>query len=131
MFELKQRFYFEAAHTLNREIQKDSSRRIHGHTYHAEVTLSGELDPTTGMVFDLGHLRKELEVVKSALDHQFLDEVQGIGPATMENLCCFIWNSLEASLPGLKSVALSREASGDSCIYIPDGRRRNSVEDRV
>ena len=40
-YHLTQRFYFEAAHTLQREIEAEGSRRIHGHTYIAEVTLSG------------------------------------------------------------------------------------------
>jgi 6-pyruvoyltetrahydropterin/6-carboxytetrahydropterin synthase len=56
--ELSQRFYFEAAHTLRRALEKDSglresSLRIHGHTYHAEVTLRGEPSPETGMLIDL------------------------------------------------------------------------------
>jgi len=36
-FELSQQFYFEAAHTLHREIDQEGRRRIHGHTYHARV----------------------------------------------------------------------------------------------
>ena len=41
MFELSQSFYFEAAHTLRRDLETAAeaagSRRIHGHTYQAEV----------------------------------------------------------------------------------------------
>mgnify|MGYP000178535474 CR=1 FL=1 len=44
-FELSQRFYFEAAHTLHRTIDAEGSLRIHGHTYHAEVTIAGQPDP--------------------------------------------------------------------------------------
>ena len=36
----------------------ESSKRIHGHTYHAEVTLRGEPDRETGMVMDLGFVRR-------------------------------------------------------------------------
>ena len=38
-FTLSQRFFFDAAHTLQREIEAEGSRRIHGHTYHAEVSV--------------------------------------------------------------------------------------------
>ena len=38
-FTLSQRFFFDAAHTLQREIEAEGSRRIHGHTYHAEVAV--------------------------------------------------------------------------------------------
>jgi len=54
---LSQRFFFDAAHTLRREIEAEGSRRIHGHTYHAEVSVRGPLDAATGMVIDLGLLR--------------------------------------------------------------------------
>ena len=59
-YEITQRFFFDAAHTLRREIEAEGSRRIHGHTYHCEVSLAGRPDPTTGMVSDLGHLRAHL-----------------------------------------------------------------------
>jgi 6-pyruvoyl-tetrahydropterin synthase len=41
MFELSKQFWFDAAHTLNRSIDAESSRRIHGHSYRAEVTVRG------------------------------------------------------------------------------------------
>ena len=84
-FELSQRFYFEAAHTLNRKIETEGSLRIHGHTYEAEVALVGTPDPASGMLIDLALLRQEIERVRSMLDHRFLDEVQEIGPVTLEN----------------------------------------------
>ena len=114
-FELSQRFYFEAAHTLRRKIETEGSLRIHGHTYHAEVTISGAPDPTTGMMMDLAFLRQEVEKVRQQLDHRFLDEVPGIGPATLENLCDFIHRQLAASLPQLSSIRVWRPASGDAC----------------
>ena len=56
-YEISQRFYFDAAHTLKRTIEAAGSRRIHGHTYHCEVTLAGAPDAKSGMVSDLGLLR--------------------------------------------------------------------------
>ena len=113
--ELTQAFYFEAAHTLRRYVEGEveSSKRIHGHTYHAEVTLRGEPDPATGMVMDLGFVRRELANLRERLDHRFLDEVPGIGPATLENLCAFIARELRPALPLLVRVAVFRPTSGD------------------
>ena len=59
-YELSQRFYFEAAHTLRRKIDAEGSLRIHGHTYHAEVTISGKPDPESGMMMDLAFLHEHL-----------------------------------------------------------------------
>lgn len=113
--ELSQRFYFEAAHTLRRTLETDSSLRIHGHTYHAEVMLRGEPDPTSGMLVDLAVLRAALAGVRETLDHRLLDEVPGLGPATLENLCQFIWRALAPQLPQLARVTVERQASGDKC----------------
>ncbi len=115
-YELSQRFYFEAAHTLRRTIETEGSLRIHGHTYEAEVTVSGYADPKTGMLVDLGYLRQQVARVRELLDHRFLDEIEHLGPATLENLCGFIRNQLKPTLPQLYSVMVERKASGDRCV---------------
>ena len=114
--ELSQRFFFEAAHTLRRKLEAEGSRRIHGHTYEAEVTVAGVPDPATGMVMDLAVLRAEIARVRAQLDHHFLDEVPGLGPATLENLCAYLRRELEPGTPGLCAVMIERKASGDRCV---------------
>jgi 6-pyruvoyltetrahydropterin/6-carboxytetrahydropterin synthase len=120
IYELSQQFYFEAAHTLNRDIETTGSRRIHGHTYHAEVTLLGEPEERSGMVADLGSVRRHIEAVKSLLDHHFLDDVPDLGPATLENLCKFIFDQMISRCPQLLSVSVARPASGDKCVLRKD-----------
>ena len=114
-YELSQRFFFDAAHTLLRKIEADSSRRIHGHTYSAEVTIAGQPDPTTGMVKDLGEVRKAVADVKQQLDHHFLDEVPGLGIPTLENLCQFIAKCMAAQGLEITQVRVWREGTGDAC----------------
>ncbi len=113
-YELAQRFDFEAAHTLARRIDAAPSKRIHGHTYHAEVALRGQPDPQTGMLMDLGYFRRLLEDVREQLDHHLLNEVEGLDKPTLEGLCAFIAARLREPLPQLASVKVWR-ASGDSC----------------
>jgi 6-pyruvoyltetrahydropterin/6-carboxytetrahydropterin synthase len=117
MFELSKQFRFDAAHTLNRVIETESSRRIHGHSYRAEVTVRGKPDPVTGMIVDLGLLQRALEEAHEALDHRFLDEMNDLGPATMENLCAWIWRKLASTIGNLSRVAVYRDSSGDACFY--------------
>jgi 6-pyruvoyltetrahydropterin/6-carboxytetrahydropterin synthase len=117
LFTISQRFFFDAAHTLRREIEAEGSRRVHGHTYHAEVFLAGPRDPATGMVLDLGLLRQALAEVRERLDHHMLDEVPGLGTPTLENLCLFIAESLPAPLRRRATrVHVWRDALGDSCM---------------
>jgi 6-pyruvoyltetrahydropterin/6-carboxytetrahydropterin synthase len=115
-YQISQRFYFEAAHTLNREFETDASRRVHGHTYHARISVKGMPDPSTGMVVDLALLRNAVERIKATLDHRLLDEVPGLGFPTLEGLCAYIAEHLSALALPASSVEVWREASGDSCI---------------
>lgn len=70
----------------------------HGHNYILEVTLEGEPDPVTGMVFDLRRLKEILnESVVRDMDHRFLNEevppFDKVVP-TAENLALEIWRRL-------------------------------------
>ena len=113
--EISQTFFFDAAHTLDRLIETAGSKRIHSHTYNAEVFLTGRPDPGTGMVMDLGLVRREVALLRERLDHHLLDEVDGLGPPTLENLCQFIFSNLLPALPALTSVRVWRVSMGDGC----------------
>lgn len=123
MHELCKQFRFDAAHTLQRAVETDSSRRIHGHSYRAEVALRGDPEADSGMLLDLGLLERALAAVRDRLDHHFLDKVEGLGPATLENLAAWIWQQLEPDCPGLWRVTVARDSSGDSCSYFGRGER--------
>jgi 6-pyruvoyltetrahydropterin/6-carboxytetrahydropterin synthase len=121
LFELSQSFYFEAAHSLVRPsevgyAELEASRRIHGHTYIAHVTVSAQPEPATGISVDLGIVRAHIARARALLDHRLLDGVPDLGPATLENLCVFIWRTMSAELDGITRVSVSREVSGDSCV---------------
>ena len=126
MFEISKQFWFEAAHTLERTVEADASRRIHGHSYRAEVVLRGRPDPRTGMVIDLTLLEQALAEARDGLDHRLLDEVDGLGPATMENLAAWVWRRMAPRCPGLgngrlERVTVYRDSSRDVVSYFgPD-----------
>ncbi len=117
MHELSKEFRFDAAHTLHRDIDAEGSRRIHGHSYRAQVTLRGRPDPATGMLVDLGLFERALADARDGLDHRFLDEINDLGPGTMENLSSWIWRKVEAVCPGLSKVTVIRDSTGDICSY--------------
>lgn len=114
-FELSQRFFFDAAHTLHREIEKEGSAQVHGHTYNAEVSVTGARNSVTGMVVDLGHLRVAIEAIKRRLDHQMLDDVPELGVPTLENLCAFVGRLAAESGFNLSRVSIWRDGIGDRC----------------
>ncbi|GLR67372.1 6-carboxy-5,6,7,8-tetrahydropterin synthase [Acidocella aquatica] len=121
MHELSKQFRFEAAHTLQRRIDAEPSRRIHGHSYRAEVVLRGVPDAGSGMLIDLGHFAQCIGEVREALDHRFLDDITDLGPATLENLSSWIWRRLAGACPGLVRVSVYRDSEGDTCSYFGPG----------
>jgi 6-pyruvoyltetrahydropterin/6-carboxytetrahydropterin synthase len=110
-------FTFEAAHFLPSAPAGHPNSRIHGHSFLARVTVQGEPDRDTGLVFHFDDLSAAIEDVRLALDHQFLNEVEGIGAPTLENITVWIWNRLEAKIPGLYEVHISRPSCHEGCIY--------------
>lgn len=77
--------HFSAAHRLalpeltleqNSEIYGLCARvNGHGHNYHIEITVAGEMDPRTGMIVDLGALEAAIaEHVVTPFDHTFLNK---------------------------------------------------------
>jgi 6-pyruvoyltetrahydropterin/6-carboxytetrahydropterin synthase len=117
MYELSKQFRFESAHTLQRAINAEPSRRIHGHSYRAEVTVRGNPDPATGMLLDLGLFERALLDAHESLDHRFLDDVADLGPATLENISAWIWRKLSPVTPGLARVTVYRDSNGEACSY--------------
>jgi 6-pyruvoyltetrahydropterin/6-carboxytetrahydropterin synthase len=117
MYELSKEFRFDAAHTLERGVDTEPSRRIHGHSYRAEVVIRGRRDPLSGMVVDLGLLDQALQEARDGLDHRFLDEINDLGPATMENLSAWIWRRLEAKIPNLWRVTVKRDSDTGACTF--------------
>lgn len=64
-------FSFEAAHAL---LDYDGPcRNIHGHSYKLWVSVSGEIDPKSGMILDFGDLKSIVnEVIISKYDHSLM-----------------------------------------------------------
>lgn len=76
----------------------------HGHNYVLEVTLEGEPDAVTGMIFDLRELKEILErEVVEPMDHHHLNRevapFDRIVPTT-ENIAIEIWRRLEPQIHG-------------------------------
>jgi len=103
---------FSASHSCyNAKLSEEENRALygeragshgHGHNYVLEVTLEGEPDPVTGMIFDLKDLKEIInrEVI-GPMDHRFLnfeDKPFDRVVPTPENIVKEIWNRLEKQL---------------------------------
>ena len=82
----------------------EANPRGHGHNFAVDVTLEGEPDPVTGMVYDLKKLKQVLQVeVVDPFDHRFLNvetpPFDRVIP-TLENLAVEIWRRVAPSFSG-------------------------------
>jgi 6-pyruvoyltetrahydropterin/6-carboxytetrahydropterin synthase len=105
---------FSASHVCrNPALSDEENRRLygaaanprgHGHNYVVEVSLKGDPDPVTGMVFDLKELKEILSrEILEPYDHRFLNyEVPPFDRVvpTTENIAQDIWRRLEPRLNG-------------------------------
>ncbi len=107
--------HFSAAHRLaldsltleqNSEIYGKCARpNGHGHNYHLEVTVTGEIDPRTGMIVDLVKLHQLVdEYAVDPLDHTFLNKdiphFAKVVP-TAENIAVYIGHLLDKPIQEL------------------------------
>jgi 6-pyruvoyltetrahydropterin/6-carboxytetrahydropterin synthase len=82
---LTRRYHFAASHRLHTmKLSEEENRRVygkcsnpygHGHNYVVEVTITGPVDPATGMIANLGELDPfvQREVIEP-FDQKFLNE---------------------------------------------------------
>ena len=104
--------HFNAAHRLHIENWSDkkntkifgkcSNPNYHGHNYELIVSLTGELDPITGMVIDLKDLKDIIKKhIEEPLDHKNLnldvEYFKSVMPSA-ENICIYIWKILRKQI---------------------------------
>lgn len=110
-------FFVEAAHRLPGAPPGDPNARVHGHSFRVRITLAGEPDAKTGMVFPFGEMSAAIERVRRELDHRFLNDVADLSNPTLERIAGFIWDRLAPALPGLAEVTVARDTCQEGCVY--------------
>ena len=114
--ELRKTFHFEAAHWLPNLPEGHKCRRLHGHSFRAEIVVVGDCDPKLGWVMDYADISKTFQPHWEELDHHSLNEVPGLENQTSENIAIWIWNKLKPQLPLLTEVVVAETCTA-RCIY--------------
>jgi len=127
---LTRRVTFAAAHRYRRPDWPDEKNftvfglcareNYHGHSYVCDVTLTGEIDPTTGMIVDLGELDRILaSEVRERFDHRNInldvpEFADGKLVPTGDELARFIFTRVQAALGSaakLVSVTVAEDST--------------------
>ena len=125
--ELGRRYRFSASHRLHSSrLSEEENRRVygkcnnphgHGHNYVVEVSVSGAVDPATGMIANLLDLDSfvEREVIEP-FDHKSLNEDVAAfreNVPTTENICKEIFERLKR-FPKAKLERVRVEETGNN-----------------
>src|SRR6202171_383367 len=125
--ELGRRYRFSASHRLHSpHLSEEENCRIfgkcnnpygHGHNYVLEVSMSGDVDPATGMIASLTDLDTFVErQVLEEFDHKSLNEEVAAfreKVPTTENLCIEIFQRLK-SFPKAKLARILVQETGNN-----------------
>jgi 6-pyruvoyltetrahydropterin/6-carboxytetrahydropterin synthase len=109
---LSRRYLFSASHRLHCESMSEKENQAtygkcnnpfgHGHNYTVEVTVSGQIDPQTGMVCNLTDLDGFIErEVLTRYGHENLNMLPEFAQEvpTTENLCIHIYEIVHRGFP--------------------------------
>jgi 6-pyruvoyltetrahydropterin/6-carboxytetrahydropterin synthase len=131
---LTRRYAFPASHRLcradwsdaqnHRTFGKCANTNGHGHNYALEVTVTGPVDPETGMIVNLADLDAFVQArVLNDFDHANLNEqIPEFRDAipTTENLCRVIFSRLSEFMHGRIERVRVEETAKNSFEYIAE-----------
>jgi 6-pyruvoyltetrahydropterin/6-carboxytetrahydropterin synthase len=114
--EIFKEFTFDSAHRLPNVRDGHKCSRLHGHTYKVVIAVAGPVGEFSGWVRDFADISTAWVDLHMVLDHNYLNEIDGLENPTSELLAVWIWDRIIGKLPDLVSVTV-RETCTSGCVY--------------
>ena len=114
--EIFKEFTFEAAHRLPNVPADHKCARLHGHSFRVDGARRRRGRATAGWVMDFADIKAAVEPVIDALDHRYLNEIDGLENPTSEVVARWIWQRIAGKLKGLSAVTV-KETCTSGCVY--------------
>ena len=98
MFEVTVEYSFAAGHALRE--YRGKCENVHGHNYKLEVTLSGAMLNSVGLLMDFADVKAIVKEIVRRLDHQFLNDLSPfdrLNPSA-ENLAKYFFDEIKLKL---------------------------------
>src|SRR5260370_36430686 len=118
---LSKDFTVEAAQILAKAPEGHKCRRMHGHSFKIEVSVEGEVDPTTGWIYDHAEISAAMKPILKILDHSYLNDIEGLENPTIERMGAGFWQKLQPHCPGLREIVM-HETPTARCVYLGAGK---------
>ena len=94
MIEVFKEFKFEAAHKLPNVPEGHKCARLHGHSFVVQVYVTGVMSEEKGWIVDFADIKKCWKAIEPLLDHNYLNDVEGLENPTSEVIARWIWRKL-------------------------------------
>jgi 6-pyruvoyltetrahydropterin/6-carboxytetrahydropterin synthase len=114
--EIWKHFTFESAHRLPHVAPGHKCGRLHGHSFHVSIHVVGPVGKDTGWVVDFADISTAMKPLISQLDHNYLNEIEGLENPTSEVLARWIWRRVKPSLKQVSKVVV-KETCTSGCAY--------------
>ena len=111
------KFAFDSAHFLPNVPEGHKCKNIHGHTYHLTVFLEGDLEEDLQWVMDFKELKDVVKPVIDRLDHNLMNEIEGLENPTAERITIWIWDQIKPKLPLLSKLELNETPTSGVVYY--------------
>ena len=104
---LTRKYAFQGARKLTKINPEHICANLHGHTFHVMIKIEGSLNNENDFVMDFFDIDKIFnKSIFKKIDHQYLNDIEGLSSPTTENLAIWIWDHLIQDLPLLKEVSV-------------------------
>ena len=114
--EIYREFKFDAAHRLPNLEEGHKCGNLHGHTFAVTVHIEGTVGDKTGWVRDYSEMKSICDPVIDLLDHQYLNDIEGLENPTSEIIAEWLWNRIKPKLTELTMIEV-KETASTGCRY--------------
>ena len=97
---------FEAARKLTKVPEGHPCSNLYGLAFKLEIHIEGDVNPDTGFVVDFSEIEECFEPLKEKLDHNYLNDIEGLENPTSEVVIEWIWDNLKPELGSLYKLVL-------------------------
>ena len=110
------KFNIESARSIPNLPKTHPCHHIHGHSFKIIISVQGDVNEQNGFVVDFQDIDDAFDPLKKELDHSYLNDIKGLQNPTSENICIWIWNKIQSSLPNIYKIEI-KETDSTGCIY--------------
>jgi 6-pyruvoyltetrahydropterin/6-carboxytetrahydropterin synthase len=89
-------------------------------TFAVCLRVRGEIDRRSGWMVDFGDVEERIDTLKHAVDHRYLNDIDGLDNPTTELIAEWVWKRLATNVPGLFEITVQEHPTRGVIYYGPE-----------